>query len=302
MAVEELTDRGTVRRLLDEAGVRPSKRLGQNFLVEPTVLGSIEDAVAEASPRRIIEIGAGLGTVTRVLASLAPDVEAIEIDRRLVGVLERTVGGLDSVTVCQRDVLDHTFGDREHRAGTVVFGSIPYASTAPILQRLVAHHESISAAVLLTQREVAEKIETSPGASGSALGVLVKAYADVRLIRRVRRGCFFPIPDVDSTLWTMRFLETPRFTSDPASFFSVVRAIYGVRRKMLRVALRQIASRECIDEALRTAEIDETVRGETLDFEELDRLACGLEREGTSFGTADPSGGAGGEAPSPSRP
>jgi len=300
--VEELTDRATVRRLLQDAGVRPSKRLGQNFLVEPTVLGSIEDAVAEVSPRRIIEIGAGLGTVTRILAPLAPDLEAIEIDRRLVGVLERTVGGLDSVTVCQGDVLEYSFGGSEDRGGTVVFGCIPYASTTPILQRLVAHHKSISAAVLLTQREVAEKIEASPGASGSALGTLVRAYADVRLIRRVRRGCFFPIPDVDSTLWTMRFLETPRFTSDSTSFFSVVRAIYGVRRKMLRVALRQIASRERIDEALRTAGIDETVRGETLGFEELDRLARGLETGRAALETADPSGGAAEEEPSPSRP
>lgn len=278
MPSEQLTDRKTVRRQLAEAGVRPSKRLGQSFLVERGVLDAIRDAVLESRPERIVEIGAGLGTVTQVLAPLAQEVNALEIDARLVDVLTRNVESLPSVTVCHEDVLDFRFaGDSEK---VVVVGSIPYAITAQILQRLVADRAGISAAVLLTQREVAEKIAASPGPSGSALGVLVGAYADVRLLRRVGRGSFFPVPEIDSTLWMMRFLGGARFTAGEETFFTVVRAIYGVRRKMLRVALRPLASREQLAEVLDVADVEETVRGETLSFDELDRLACAFEAAG----------------------
>jgi 16S rRNA (adenine1518-N6/adenine1519-N6)-dimethyltransferase len=290
LAADELTDRGTVRRLLREAGIRPSKRLGQSFLVDRAVVDAISRIVAEASPRRIVEIGAGLGTVTRALASLAREVVAIEIDRRLVAILERTVGDFDSVTVRHGDVLDYAFGERESAPKALVFGSLPYASTAPILQHLVAHRRSIAAVVLLTQREVARKIEASPGASGSALGVLIRAYADVDLLRRVGRESFHPVPTVESSLWTMRFLERARFSAGPGAFFAVVRTVYGVRRKMLRVALRSLVPRERVGDVLRTAGIEGDVRGETLGFDELDRLAHALEEDESSFGKADSEG------------
>ena len=287
MPPEQLTDRKTVRRQLAKAGVRPSKRLGQSFLVEPGVLDAIRDVVIEARPERIVEIGAGLGAVTQVLAPLAQEVIALEIDARLVDVLTRNVGGLPSVVVCHENALDYCFPDAQDSGKVVVVGSIPYAITAPILQRLVANRVGISAAVLLTQREVAENIAASPGASGSALGVLVRAHADVHLLRRVGRGSFFPVPDVDSTLWTMRFLDGARFKAGTETFFTVVRAIYGVRRKMLRVALRPLASREQLAEILNAADIEETVRGETLGFDELDRLSCAFESAGLPIESPD---------------
>jgi 16S rRNA (adenine1518-N6/adenine1519-N6)-dimethyltransferase len=284
---EQLTDRKTVRRQLAEAGVRPSKRLGQSFLVEPGVLDAIRDVVSDAQPERIVEIGAGLGAVTKVLASLAQEVIALEIDARLVDTLTRNVGGLPSVAVCHEDALDYCFPDASEGGKAFVVGSIPYAITAPILQRLVAHRAGISAAVLLTQREVAEKIAASPGPSGSALGVLVRAHADVQLLRRVGRGSFFPVPEVDSTLWMMRFLESARFRAGAETFFAMVRAIYGVRRKMIRAALRPLASREQLAEAFKAAGIEETVRGETLGFAELDRLACAFEAAGLPLRSPD---------------
>lgn len=287
MASEELTDRLTLRRMLRDADVRPSKRLGQNFLADPGVLGAIRDAVSAESPSRIVEIGAGFGAVTSVLASLAPDVVAVEIDQRLVEALERNVASCDSVAVRHCDVLDYEIERASDGGKVVVVGCIPYAITAPILQRIVAQREAVSAAVLVTQREVAEKIAVSPGASGSALGVLVRGYADVRLLRRVGRGSFFPVPEVDSTLWTMHFLEGARFTAGSETFFTMVRAIYGVRRKMLRVALRAYAERECVDDALKAAGIEGTVRGETLGFDELDRLARAFERGEASAATSN---------------
>jgi len=284
LAADDLTNRSTVRRLLREAGIRPAKRLGQSFLVDRGVVDTIARTVGEASPTRIVEIGAGLGAVTRALAPLATDVVAIEIDRRLVSILERTVGNLDSVTVRHGDALDYTFDAPEGASRTLVFGSLPYASTAPILQHLVARRRAITEAVILTQREVAAKVEASPGASGSALGILVRAYADVAAIRQVGRESFHPVPDVDSTLWSIRFCEEPRFTAEPEAFFAAVRAIYGARRKMLRVALRPLLPRERVAEVLQTAGIEGNIRGETLGLEELDQLARALEASGIPFG------------------
>lgn len=287
MVADDLSDRKTVRRLLAEAGVRPSKRLGQSFLVERGVLDAIRDVVSDAQPERVVEIGAGLGVVTQVLAPLVQEVIALEIDARLVDVLMRNVGSLPSVAVRHEDVLDFRFPDAQGSEKVVVVGSIPYAITAQILQRLVAHRAGISMVVLLTQREVAEKIAASPGPSGSALGVLVSGYADVQLLRRVGRGSFFPVPEIDSTLWTMRFLKDARFSAGAETFFAVVRAIYGVRRKMLRVALRSLVSREHLAEVLKAAEVEETVRGETLGFDQLDRLACAFEARGLQFESPD---------------
>ncbi len=272
----DLTDRRTIRRLLAELGVRPSKRLGQSFLVDAEALDAIREAVAGEEPTRIVEIGAGLGAVTRVLAPLAREVTAIELDRRLVEGLRRTIGDVPAVTVSLQDALEYRFARAPDGEKALVVGSIPYAITAPLVQHIVAGRGAVTGAVLVTQAEVAEKIAASPGPSGSALGVLVRAYADVRLIRRIGRESFHPVPDVDSTLWTIRFLDAPRFTADSAAFFAVVRAIYGVRRKMLRVALRSIATREALVRALETAGIEGTVRGETLDFDELDRLTRAL--------------------------
>ena len=276
MAADGLTDRATVRRLLLDAGVRPSKRLGQNFLVDGAAVDAIARVAADAKPTRIVEIGAGLGAVTRALAPLAPEVVAIELDRRLADVLEQTVSDLDSVSVWRGDILDYAFEGSGNR-GTIVVGSLPYASTAAILQHLVAHRGAISTAVVLTQREVAEKIAASPGQAGSALGVLVRAYADVEIHRAVGRGSFHPVPDVDSLLWAIRFLDRPRFEAESDTFFAVVRTIYGVRRKMLRVALRALASRETVAEVLDRAGVEGTDRGETLGFDALDRLARAFE-------------------------
>jgi len=280
----DLADRDAVRRLLADLGVRPSKRLGQNFLVDAEAVEGIGSIVADEEPTQVVEIGAGLGAVTRVLAPLAGRVTAIELDRRLVEALERAVEDLCNVDVVSKDALEFEFERGPDGDRALVVGSIPYAITAPLVQHIIAGRDALSGAVLVTQAEVAEKIAASPGPSGNALGVLVRAYADVCIVRRIGRGSFHPVPDVDSTLWTIHFLQRARFEAAPEAFFGVVRAIYGVRRKMLRVALRSLASRETIARALEVANVEGTVRGETLGFEELDRLGRALEAAGVSFG------------------
>ena len=273
MASSDLTSKREVSALLAEAGVHPSKRLGQNFLVSSAVLDAIIDEVSRAHPRVIVEIGAGLGTVTRKLAEIADHVIAVELDRRLAAILDRTVGQMENVEVHQQDFLSFSFPDDLTEEKSFVVGNIPYRITAPILKHLVAQRGHIASALLLTQREVAAKIANSPGRDGTSLGVLVQAYADVQVLRSVPRGSFFPVPDVDSTLWSILFLDRPRFTADEEDFFSVVRAVYGVRRKMIRGALRELFPDNAMQELLRSIAIDPTLRGEMLSLSQLDAIA-----------------------------
>ncbi|MCD5416278.1 16S rRNA (adenine(1518)-N(6)/adenine(1519)-N(6))-dimethyltransferase RsmA [Candidatus Bipolaricaulota bacterium] len=293
MPIEDLSSHQAVVSLLRKTGVRPSKRLGQSFLVDRAVLDTIlseailseaipieasltetNPAKAEqATPEEFLEIGAGLGTVTRKLAGIGGHVVAVEIDRRLVQSLKQTLGDLENVEIVRQDILDFDLSKRFAERSVFVVGNIPYRITAPILKHLVAHRNAISGALLLTQREVAEKIAASPGRDGSALGVFLQAYTDICLIRQVAKRSFYPVPAVDSLLWRLSFLPKPRFTADADTFFTVVRALYGKRRKMARSALRDLFPAGQASEALRAAGIDPAARGETLTMEELDHLA-----------------------------
>ena len=274
--IRPVTSARGVQGLLAAAGVRPSKRLGQNFLVDASVLSAIDDALAEVSPAAILEIGAGLGAVTEVLVRRAQAVVAIEIDRRLANVLRARLGERSGLTVRDVDILRFDPVRELRGPSAYVVGSLPYRITAPILKWLVDHREALSGALLITQREVASKIAASPGKDGSALGVLVRAYADVEVVREIGRESFFPVPEVDSTLWSLAWLERPRFESSPVAFFAAVRALYGNRRKMIRGALRTLLPADAIGEALAEAGIDGAARGEDLDFGRLDRLAAAI--------------------------
>ncbi len=276
MVCDDLTSRESVVSLLRSAGIRPSKRLGQNFLVDRSVLRAIVSEVERAKPDEVFEIGAGLGTVTRELARIASRVVAVEVDRRLTEVLQQTVSGLENVEIVRQDFLEFDFAHGFGEKSVYIVGSIPYRITSPILKHLVDHRRSILEALLLAQSDVVEKITASPGPDGSALGVLVQAYADASIVRRVDRSAFFPTPVVDSMLWRLVIRERPRFSADEEIFFRLVRTLYGGRRKMIRRALRNWLSADQIEKVLKEAGIDPTARGETLSFEALDRLASAV--------------------------
>ena len=281
MAASDLSSRSEVIALIGRFGIHPQKHLGQSFLVDRCVLGRIAEEARSICSNKILEIGAGLGTVTLELAHLCPTVVALEIDPRLMDVLAETVGDREEIELVRQDFLsfdfEKTFGDEQ----VFVFGSIPYRITAPILKKLTECREYISAALLLTQEEVAHKIKASPGPEGSSLGVMLYAYADISVIERVPRKSFHPVPRVDSTLWLLRFLPHARFSADPGTFFALTRTLYGKRRKMIRRALRDLVSAKRVDDVLVRSGLDGTRRGDTLSIEELDRLARVVDEEGT---------------------
>ena len=297
----ELVGEVAVRRALEAAGVRPSKRLGQNFLVDPRTATDVVDIVRVENPAgAVIEIGAGLGALTLPLAAQVERLVALEIDRRLARRMQELLAPrAGTIEILQQDVLEYDFdaaaaawGDR-----LVVVGSTPYSITAPILKKLIDGRAAIRSAYLITQREVAEKILASPSRAGTALGIFVQAYADVAILRRIPRSAFYPVPEVDSCLWRLAMRAKPRFTSSESSFFAVVRAIYGARRKTLRNALQRALPADVVGEVLVKSGLDGGVRGETLGFAELDALATAAHvfllqgTDGIEHGeSAEPSG------------
>ena len=148
--------RGEVRSLLRQLGIRPAKRLGQNFLVDPGVVESVAAVLAVEAPRLIVEIGPGLGAVTEALVGIAERVVAVELDRRLAGLLKSRLEEHANLSVEVSDVLRFDLGQALGEERGYVFGSLPYRSTAPILKYLIDQRAVIDGALLITQREVAE--------------------------------------------------------------------------------------------------------------------------------------------------
>ena len=278
---DDLVGVAAVRQALAAAGIRPSKRLGQNFLVDPRAVSRVIELVRSEGARDVVEIGCGLGALTLPLAGGSARLVSLDVDPRLVEQTRpRVAAQSGTAEVRLQDVLEFDFRGVASAWGAkvVVVGSIPYSITAPILKKLVAERESIRSAILVTQREVAAKVEASPGPDGTSLGVLVRAYADVTLAGAISRHAFYPVPEVDSCLWKLTMRASPRFTGREAEFFAVVRAIYGARRKTLRNALQRAFSPDAVARILEESGTDGQVRGETFGFLELDALARAAEK------------------------
>jgi len=279
---EQATDLAVIQRRLAELGVRPQKRFGQNFLVHRGIVEEIGDRIREMSPEIVVEIGPGLGAVTEAVVDHVPRMIAVEVDPRLGTSLGERLRERSQLEVRIADILEFDFSKEFEGNRITVLGSLPYRITSPILKHLTDHHAVLERACLITQWEVAQKIAASPGKAGSALGVLVQAYADVSAPKRIRRGAFFPVPEVDSAYWEMSFLDRPRFSADEDAFFRVVRMLYRHRRKMVRRALQELLAKEDIERALARADVAGTLRGEELSFDALDRLALAIGDRATS--------------------
>jgi len=266
-----------VHRLLEQWDLRPSKGLGQNFLVDPAALDKIV-AAAELTPDDVVlEVGAGLGTLTRRLAQEAGRVVAVELDQRLIPVLESVLADLDNVTLVQGDILEldptvlvnQGSGSREQGAGIreqgpasrdhgprttdhgprisiqpptfnlqyKVVANLPYYITSAVLRHLLEAALKPQRMVLTVQREVAERIVAKPGQM-SLLAVSVQFYGQPRLLFRVKPGSFYPSPEVESAVVRVDLHSTPPVpVEETAAFFRVVRAGFAQRRKQLRNTL-----------------------------------------------------------------
>jgi len=271
------------RALLKKYGGRAKKSWGQNFLVDEKAYRAIVDACELDERAWVIEIGAGLGTLTARLAERAARVIAVERDRDMVAVLRGELGGNDRVEIVEANALTYDYAAVEARAGDkpVVVGNLPYQIASQILFRLLDAREHLARIVVMLQKEMVERIVAPPGtAEYGALSVMVRMLGEAQQIVRVRAGGFVPAPKVDSAVLRVTPFERGRTRVPVGSvdtFSKVVHAAFNQRRKTLRNALKAIVEDPgALDRALGTASIDGQRRGETLSVEEFARLTDAL--------------------------
>lgn len=273
----------SIRTTLDAHGLRPQKKWGQHFLTDPRILETIADAAEVQATDTILEIGPGLGHLTRVLARRARQVVSVEIDASLARQLGADFANVSNVMIVQGNFLDAApiewLGKSITGAGISpapvaipfkVVANLPYYLTSAILRHILEAAVKPKVIVVMVQREVAQRLVAQPPAM-NLLAVSVQCFAQPRIIRTIRAGAFYPPPKVDSAIVRMDVLTKPRLASnETARFFEIVHAGFGTRRKQLRNALANGlgGSPPMVTQALERIGIDPTRRAETLTLDE----------------------------------
>jgi 16S rRNA (adenine1518-N6/adenine1519-N6)-dimethyltransferase len=260
--------------LLAAHGVRPSRALGQNFVADPNTVRRVARLADVGPGDRVLEIGPGLGSLTLALAETGAAVKAVEADRHLIPVLHRVLDGQE-VEVIEADAMRADWGDLLADAGTwVLVANLPYNIATPLIADLLDKVPAIDRMLVMVQLEMAERLTARVGDRGyGAVSVKVAYWADARLVGKVPATVFYPKPKVDSALVAIRRRRVPAV--DPAvvdaeAMFSLVRAGFATRRKMLRRALAGIVP----SGAFEVARISPESRAEALDVEAWGRLAA----------------------------
>ena len=272
----------TPMKILKAHGIRPRKRLGQAFLQDPNVLRRIVAAADICSDETVVEIGAGLGIMTEVMAARAGRVIAIEVDPLLAGVLRERLRGRENVDIVEMDVLEYDFSSARadcHAAKIKVVGNLPYQISSPILFRLLESRHVVSMAVLMLQKEVVDRITAAPGTREYGIpSVMVSMYCRTRRLMDVPGACFYPEPRVDSSVVKLTMREEPLVALvEDGAFRRLVRTAFSRRRKTLLNNLRSVrwpgADEKDMTSILQEAGIDGRRRAETLSAEEFGLLA-----------------------------
>jgi 16S rRNA (adenine1518-N6/adenine1519-N6)-dimethyltransferase len=268
--------------VLKETGFSFKKSLGQNFLIDESVLRRIIEAAELTKDDNVLEIGPGIGTMTEALSEASGHVYAVELDNRLIPILKENLKDRDNVTVIHGDILktDLQKLSEEYCGGRPLkaVANLPYSVTTPALLKLLSEDAPILSATLMVQKEVAERMMAEPGTKAyGALSLAVQYRAEISVAANVPRNCFIPRPEVDSQVVHLKcFTEPPVRAEDPELMFRLIRASFNERRKTLvnGLANGKIGyTKEAITEAVAALGKGEAVRGETLSLEDFARLA-----------------------------
>jgi 16S rRNA (adenine1518-N6/adenine1519-N6)-dimethyltransferase len=263
-------------------GLRPVRRLGQNFLTDARVLDKIVAASGAGPEDLVLEIGPGLGGLTQRIAQVAGRVVAIELDRNLIEILQKTVVSEapnveviygDAGKIDLRTILEERLAPGRRAK---VAANLPYYITTPLVMRLLEEELPLDEIVVMVQKEVADRMVSPPGGKDyGALSVAVQYYTEPRIVTNVGPAAFVPSPDVESAVVGMHVRLSPEVDAPRKEFFQVVKAAFGQRRKTLLNALSNGLNIEkpMLEEAFRKADINPVRRGETLSLSEFSRLA-----------------------------
>ena len=227
-----------VRSLLESHGVRPTKSLGQNFVVDPNTIRKTLAVAAIEPSAHVVEVGPGAGSLTLGLASVAERVVAIERDERLLPVLDDVLRDSPNVEVVNRDAMEVDFGSLD---ATALVANLPYNIAATLVVKVLEEAAELLRSTVMVQREVGERLTAPPGSkSYGATSALVAFFADARVAATVSRNAFWPVPNVDSVIVVIE--RRPAVPDvDVRSFFRTVKAAFAQRRKTLRNSLAVLA-------------------------------------------------------------
>ncbi len=272
----------SVRKELARYDVRPRKRYGQSFLEDQNMIRRIAALAETTETETVVEIGAGLGFLTTELALSARKVIALEIDPRLVSALRDRFSGNARVDIVPGDVLAYDFSAVSPGSKIKVIGNIPYHISTPILFRLFEFRRSISAMVLMFQKELADRILSSPGNKAYGIpSVLIARYAATARVMDVPPTCFYPEPGVVSSVLRITMREDQATPAEESLFSMTVRAAFARRRKTLWNNLRAAGfAEDRLERVLAKTGIQGVRRAETLTVDEFGLLAGELAATG----------------------
>jgi 16S rRNA (adenine1518-N6/adenine1519-N6)-dimethyltransferase len=279
-----------VKRALAERGLAPLKRRGQNFLVREDLARRIVELCRLEEDDVAVEIGPGAGALTARLAARVRALIAVEKDPGLAALLREELAEVPQLELVEGDFLEFDLPEAARAHGVervVVVGNIPYNITTPVLERIFEQKRAVKSAVLLVQKEYAERLAAAPGTPEyGSLTLFARYHALLDPLLAVRAAAFWPRPDVDSMLVRFFLREHPPVEADEALLFRIIRGSFHMRRKQLANTLEESLGlgREGIERLCRAAGIDSRRRGETLALEEFAKLARAAERSATHRG------------------
>lgn len=274
---------GTIE-ILQKYNFNFQKKFGQNFLIDSNILENIIEAANVTKQDCVLEIGPGIGTMTQYLCENAREVVAVEIDKKLIPILENdTLAPYDNISIINEDILkvdiNKIVQEKNDGKPVKVVANLPYYITTPIIMGLFESHVPLESITIMVQKEVAERMQVGPGTKDyGALSLAVQYYAKPELMFIVPAGCFMPRPNVDSAVIRLtRHTNPPVTVKDENKMFNIIRAAFNQRRKTLVNSLNNAAginvTKAAVADALDKMGISQTIRGEALTLEQFALLS-----------------------------
>ena len=281
--VERIATPLRTKAIMERYGFNFKKGFGQNFLIDTNILENIADAAGITDEDTVLEIGPGFGALTQVVAERAKKVIALEIDTKLIPILEETLGEYNNIEIINMDVLkcDIAKLSEEKNGGKPfkVVANLPYYITTPIIMDMLAKKDFVKSMTVMVQKEVADRMQVGPGTKDyGALSLAVQYYAKPKIVANVPPNCFMPRPKVGSAVIRLeRYEKPPVEVKNEKLMFRIIRASFNQRRKTLVNGLKNSQeipfSKEQIEQALGMCGLSLSVRGEALTLAQFAQLA-----------------------------
>ena len=284
--MDRLSSHKATKEVVQKHNFKFSKSLGQNFLIDTNVIDRILEGARVTEGDYVIEVGPGIGTLTKEMGRTAEKVVAIEIDKTLIPILEETLADFPNIEVINQDILkvdvQELVKEKLNGGPVKLIANLPYYITTPIVMKFLEEDIPVTDIVVMVQKEVADRMNAQPNSKDyGALSVAVQYYCDTEIVAKAPRHMFMPQPNVDSTVIGLHVREERKYNVDNEDiFFKTVKASFGQRRKTLLNSLGGLGflSKDQIKVALQEANIDEKRRGETLSIEEFASLSNAVNR------------------------